>query len=54
MDIEARSRTKSPRFVDERELELKAELKKRLERSLAFKAKGIRVEEVAKELSLEW
>ena len=40
MDIEAKFRTKSPRFVDEREPELKAELKKRLERSLSSKAKG--------------
>jgi hypothetical protein len=53
MDIEAKFRTKSPRFVDERELELKAGLKKRLERSLSSKAKDTPAEKVAKELSLE-
>jgi len=54
MDIEAKFRTKSIRFVDERGLELKAELKKRLERSLSSQAKGVPVKKVAKELGLEW
>jgi hypothetical protein len=54
MKIETKFRTKSIRFVDERKLELKAGLKKRLERSLSSQAKGIPVEKVAKELRLEW
>jgi len=56
MDIEYkfRTRSRSIRFVDERELELKAELKKRLERSLASKEKGTPAEKVAKDLGLEW
>jgi hypothetical protein len=54
MDIQAKFRTKSIRFVDERKLELKTGLKKRLERSLSSKAKGIPAEKVAKDLGLEW
>ena len=54
MDIEAEFRTKSTRFVDERKLELKAKLKKRLERSLSAKSKGTPAEKVAKDLGLEW
>jgi hypothetical protein len=54
MDIQAKFRTKSTRFVDERKLELKTGLKKRLERSLSSKAKGEPVEKVAEELGLEW
>jgi hypothetical protein len=54
MDIEARLRTKSTSFVGERELELKAEFKKRLERSLSSKAKGTLAEKVAKNLGLKW
>ncbi len=48
MDIEARFRTKSARFVDERKLELKAGLERRLERSLSSQAKGILVGKVVK------
>ena len=35
-------------------LQLKPEIKKQLERSLAGKAKGIPVEKVASDLGLEW
>ncbi|OGO01766.1 MAG: hypothetical protein A2Y59_06605 [Chloroflexi bacterium RBG_13_52_14] len=38
----------------DRGLELKPEIKKQLERSLAAKAKGIPVEKVARDLGLEW
>jgi len=38
----------------DRRLELKAEVKKRLERSLSSKARGIPVAKVAEELGLEW
>ena len=54
MAIEAKFRTKSTSFVDERELELKAEFKKRLERSLSSKVKSTPAEKVAKEMNLEW
>jgi hypothetical protein len=38
----------------DRGLELKPEIRKQLERSLAAKAKGIPVEKVARDLGLEW